>query len=109
MQIDRAKAIKELGISTELLNELLGIFVEQAESTLKIMSEVVDKKDYEQIRKSAHFIKGSAGNLRIDTIQEIAREIELGAIEKQGINIIEGHVDKLRIVFEEVKKEVYSG
>jgi HPt (histidine-containing phosphotransfer) domain-containing protein len=96
MQIDRARA-------------LLNIFIEQTRSALKILEEAVDNNNYEEIRMNAHFIKGSAGNLRIDGIQGIAKEIELGAMEKQDIDVIKGNIEKLITVFEEVKKEVSSG
>jgi len=109
MQIDRARALRELGISEKMFNELLEIFIEQTRSALKILEEAVDNNDYEEIRKNAHFIKGSAGNLRIDGIQGIAKEIELGAIEQQDIIIIKDSIGKLRVFFEEVKKEVSDG
>ena len=73
------------------------------------MEEIVDKGDYGEIRKSAHLINGSAGNLRIDAIQTIAKEIELGSTEKQDIAVMKDNIGKLRVVFEAVKKEVSGG
>jgi HPt (histidine-containing phosphotransfer) domain-containing protein len=109
MLIDRAKAFRELDIPEDLFNELLDIFIEQTEPAMKTLEETADRKNYEEIRKSAHLINGSAGNLRISGIQLIAKEIELGPTEKQDIAVIKDNIGKLRIAFEEVKKEVSGG
>jgi HPt (histidine-containing phosphotransfer) domain-containing protein len=109
MLIDREKAFRELDMPEELFNELLDMFVEQTEPALKTLEETANNKDYEEIRKSAHLINGSAGNLRIEGIQSIAKGIELAASEKQDIEVIKGNIEKLKIAFEEVKKEVANG
>ena len=109
MLIDREKAFRELDMPEDLFNELLDMFIEQTEPALKILEETADNKDYEEIRKSAHLIQGSAGNLRIEGIQSIAKGIELAASEKQDIEVIKGNIEKLRVAFEEVKKEVANG
>jgi HPt (histidine-containing phosphotransfer) domain-containing protein len=106
MQIDRERALRELEIPEELLDELLGIFVEQTGPALQSLAEAIQANNYEEIRKSAHFIKGSAGNLRMEEIQGITKEIELGAKENQDIGILKAHTEKLKVAFEEVKKEV---
>jgi HPt (histidine-containing phosphotransfer) domain-containing protein len=109
MLIDREKAFRELDMPEELFNELLDMFVEQTEPALKTLEETANNKDYEEIRKSAHLINGSAGNLRIEGIQSIAKGIELAASEKQDIEVIKGNIEKLKIDCEEVKKEVANG
>jgi HPt (histidine-containing phosphotransfer) domain-containing protein len=109
MLIDREKAFRELDMPEDLFNELLDMFVEQTEPALKTLEEIVDDKNYQEIRKSAHLINGSAGNLRIEGIQTIAKAIEIGSTENQDIGIIKGNIAKLRIAFEELKKEVSGG
>lgn len=109
MLIDREKAFRELDMPEELFNELLDMFVEQTEPALKSLEGITANTDYEEIRKSAHLIQGSAGNLRIEVIQSIAKEIEIGATQKQDIEVIKGNIRKLKDVFEEVKKEITHG
>jgi HPt (histidine-containing phosphotransfer) domain-containing protein len=109
MLIDREKAFRELDMPEDLFNELLDMFVEQTEPALKFLEETADNKDYEEIRKSAHLINGSAGNLRIEAVQSIAKQIELAASQKQDIEVIKNNISKLRVVFAEVKKEVAHG
>lgn len=109
MLIDREKAFRELDMPEDLFNELLDMFVEQTEPPLKVLEEITINTDYEDIRKSAHLIQGSAGNLRIEVIQKIAKQIELDAVEKKNMEIIKNNIAKLRVTFEEVKKEVAHG
>jgi HPt (histidine-containing phosphotransfer) domain-containing protein len=109
MQIDRERALRELEIPEEMLDELLGIFIEQTGPALQALAEAIHANNYEEIRKSAHFIKGSAGNLRMEEIQGIAKDLEFGAKENQDIGIITAHAEKLKVAFEEVKKEVGHG
>ena len=106
MLIDREKAFRELDMPEDLYNELLNMFIEQTESALKTLEKIIDNKNYEEIRKSAHLIHGSSGNLRIEGIQSIAKEVEIGSVEKQDINILKRNIGKLRAAFEEVRKEV---
>ncbi|MFA5323086.1 MAG: Hpt domain-containing protein [Smithella sp.] len=109
MLIDREKAFRELDMPEELFNELLDMFVEQTEPALKTLEEITDGTDYEEIRKSAHLIQGSAGNLRIEGIQAMAKQIELGASQKQDIEVLKSNIGKLKVAFEEVKKEIAHG
>ena len=106
MLIDREKAFRELDMPEDLFNELLDMFIEQTEPVLKTLEETADNKNYGEIRKSAHLIHGSAANLRIVGIQSIAKAIEIGSTENQDIDIIKSNIAKLRIVFQELKKEV---
>lgn len=109
MLIDREKAFRELDMPEDLFNELLEMFVEQTEPPLKSLEDTADNKNYEELRKSAHLINGSAGNLRIAAVQTIAKEIEVGATQQQDIAVIKENIKKLRAVFEEVKKEIANG
>jgi HPt (histidine-containing phosphotransfer) domain-containing protein len=109
MQIDRERALRELEISGEMLDELLGIFIEQTGEALQAIVGATNVSSYQEIRKSAHFIKGSAGNLRMEGIRALAQEIESGAEGNQDISIIKADVEKLKAAFEEVKKEVGCG
>lgn len=109
MLIDREKAFRELDMPEDLFNELLDMFIEQTGPPLKVLEEITENTDYEDIRKSAHLIQGSAGNLRIEAIQKIAKQIELDAVEKKNVEIIKNEIAQLRVTFEEVKKEVAHG
>jgi HPt (histidine-containing phosphotransfer) domain-containing protein len=106
MLIEKKRALREINISEEMFDELLNVFIEQTEPALKILEETAERKNYEEMRKKAHLISGSAGNLRISGIQKLAKAIEAGAMEKKDITGIKIHIGKLRTNFEKVKKEV---
>lgn len=103
MHLDKEKAVRELGIPEEMYSELLRVFIEQTEEPLNSLVEKIKSGNFEEIAKTAHFIKGSAGNLRIDEIYSIAKDIELGAKEQQDINTLGDNASKLRSAFEELK------
>ncbi len=107
--IDREKAFRELDMPEELFNELLDMFIEQTEPALQILENITGTTDYEEIRKTAHLIQGSAGNLRIEAVQSIAKAIEIEATQKLDIAVIKSNIGKLKSVFEQVKKEVADG
>lgn len=106
MQIDKERALRDLEIDEEMYKELLNIFVEQTQEALDKMETAINSNDTEGIRKAAHFIKGSAGNLRLEGIHVIAREIELGAKEGMAIDQIQNNTVRLKAAFQEVKQEI---
>lgn len=103
MQLNKQKALQELGIPEEFYDELMGDFITQTEGVLNKLDMLKETDNFEEIAKLAHFIKGSAGNLRIDELYSIAKEIEFTAKEKK--NIISS-VEKLKSSFQGLKKIV---
>jgi HPt (histidine-containing phosphotransfer) domain-containing protein len=77
--IDLQKLADELDFDLEDVEMLLGVFLDSAESTLKKMREAIEKNDKEGLFHLAHSIKGSALNLRLTDISELAKEIEMRA------------------------------
>lgn len=109
MLIDREKAFRELDMPEDLFNELLDMFIEQTEPAINFLREISADTDYEAIRKSAHLLNGSAGNLRIEAVQTMAKKVELAASQKQDMASIKSDIEKLSAIFEEVKKEITHG
>lgn len=104
--MDKQKAMQELGIPEELLNELVQEFLKQAEVIIDELKEVLANKDFEEIRKKAHFIKGSAGNLRMDEIYRIAKDMEFNAAENKDIEKLQSDFENFRQAFVELKRNV---
>ncbi len=78
--IDRAGLMRRLGDDYELLEQVIGLFLADCPLRLAAIQAAVDLRDAEQIRTTAHALKGSAGNLSADTLAEAARTLErLGA------------------------------
>lgn len=68
-----------IGLKPKHMPMLIGSFLEESESILGDLEKAIQVKDFNQIRASAHSIKGSAGNLKFDDIYEMAKELELSA------------------------------
>ncbi len=109
MLIDRKKALLELDMQEEMFNDLLNMFIEQTEPAVRQLEVITSPFDYEAIRKTAHYINGSAASMRIEAVQSIAGRIEVEASDKQDIIMIKDSIMKLKDVFEALKKEIAEG
>ena len=104
MAIDRARIIAELGLDAEIVNELVTEFVTQTEETLKALEAAVAAGDFTAISDTAHSIKGSSGNLRMDDLYNLCKETEMNAKGPKDITAIQALLVKIRAAFEEIKK-----
>ncbi|MDF1883064.1 Hpt domain-containing protein [Sulfurimonas sp. SAG-AH-194-C21] len=75
---------KEIGLKPKHIPLLLASFLEEADPVLLKLKTAAQSNDYETIRASAHFLKGSAGNLRFNDLYEMSREVELAAGENNS-------------------------
>jgi two-component system, sensor histidine kinase and response regulator len=95
MDADRHGAVKRLGISNEVYEELLSAFVAQAREKSALLAAVADAQDWGKARKIAHFVKGIAGNLGVLTVQEAAGEVEGSVLAGAAPGRIRDAIDKL--------------
>ncbi len=70
---------KKIGLKVAYMPMLIESFLEESIPTLENLRESITSRDYASIKSQAHSIKGSAGNLRLDEIYEMAKEMELSA------------------------------
>lgn len=103
MQIDKQKALDELGITEDFYNELISDFIVQAARAVKNLDGAREKGDFGELAGIAHLIKGSAGNLRIEEIYLICKELELCCKEGKDKEVIEQGVCRLKAAIEEFK------
>jgi two-component system sensor histidine kinase/response regulator len=95
MDADRHGAVKRLGISNEVYEELLSAFVVQAKEKSALLAAVVDALDWEKAQKIAHSIKGIAGNLGVIAVQEAAGEVEGSVLTGAAPERIRDAIDRL--------------
>ena len=86
--IDLEKLAVELEFDVEDVEILLELFVENAQSSLATIEDAIECKDMTTIQNEAHAIKGSAANLLLVDIQEIARDMENEAMQKSPIDYL---------------------
>jgi PAS domain S-box-containing protein len=81
MGIDLQSIADELDFDLEDVQMLLSVFLESSTEELANMQVALQNGDLDTLYKSAHAIKGSAANLLLNDIAQIAKEIELNAKE----------------------------
>ena len=73
-------ALKRLGINRKLLKKLLIQFADKYSGTAETLRLALDSGDIEYILRTAHMIKGVAGNLGADDLAEAAGKLEAVSI-----------------------------
>ena len=101
VELDIKKLTKELILSETELLMLLKLFMKKMQSTLGELEMAIQEKDMKKIRLLAHSIKGSSGNFRIKSLQNLSSEMENRA--KSQDKLFEYHK-----IFEQIKKVLAS-
>ena len=102
MSLPSIKTItEELGLDQEQYLEILTVFIEGKKKDMEDLEEALAREDTELIARLAHKIKGSALNLRLDSVGKPAANIERAA--KEGdLSGIAGDWDALTRGFEAI-------
>ncbi len=74
--LDATKLKEELMLNQDELLMLLNLFIKKMQKQLPELEENIRNKDYKKIALSAHSIKGSSGNFRIESVLHNASEME---------------------------------
>jgi len=78
--VDRDSLLARLGGDEQLLVDVVRIFLDDCPTRLAAIKAAVDSRDAEQIRTTAHALKGAAANLSAQGLFEAAGKLErLGA------------------------------
>jgi PAS domain S-box-containing protein len=80
--VDRCALLDRLGGDTQLLSELIEIYLRQSPSLLTAAQRALQEKNGKELARLAHTIKGSAGNFLAHVTVEIAKRLE--AFAEQG-------------------------
>jgi PAS domain S-box-containing protein len=68
-----------LGLKLPIFKTILKVFITSIDKDLVSLKNFIDNDDKEQIIQVAHKIKGASGNLKINNVFEITKDIELSA------------------------------
>ena len=78
--VDRERLMERLGGDEQLLIDVVRVFLDDCPSRLAAIKAAVDSRDAEQIRTTAHALKGAAANLSAQGLFDSAGTLErLGA------------------------------
>jgi len=78
-QIDRASVLERVEGDQELLTEMIHLFQEDAPTQLNTMREALRCGDMKLLERSAHSLKGAAGNLSAQAVTAAAGKLEKDA------------------------------
>ena len=113
--IDLKDVLERVQDDTELLVELLDIFLEDYKEKHKLLEELITHKDFEQIRNVAHSLKGAAGNISatdfhrsFSAMEQFGDESNLDGINKMMLKL-EEDFPKLQRSIEEIKAKYNTG
>jgi len=67
---------ENLGLDTEEFNEIFEIYMESTASDLEELKDALQAGDAEKAHQKAHSIKGASGNLGLNELFELAKEID---------------------------------
>jgi len=94
------KAKFELRLSEDVLKKLMDKFFETLPLRIEELERFLKEKNYKELAKSAHNLKGSSGSLRLETLYSLSKEIE----EKAKMGEIENYLELFTKFKEEAKK-----
>ncbi|MEW6380242.1 MAG: Hpt domain-containing protein [bacterium] len=106
MQPDEQKTLAELGIDKASYHELLDYLIIQVKESIEELHKAISLDDFDQAARTAHALKGMAGNLRIEKIQTIAKSLELGCKNDKNRLAAEADVDRLKEALSELEQHM---
>jgi HPt (histidine-containing phosphotransfer) domain-containing protein len=72
---------ENLGLEEDEYRELVELFVDTGTADFEKIQSGLASSDAEQVMRSAHTIKGAAGNLGLTDVSDVAKIIEENAVE----------------------------
>jgi HPt (histidine-containing phosphotransfer) domain-containing protein len=106
MELDKKKAMDELGVDEETFNELLKSFFSDADAEIEKLRAAIENDNFEEIARIGHTLKGMAGNYRITPIESIGKSIEQCAKESKDKQTIIDNLKAMEEGIEELKKSM---
>lgn len=101
---DKEMLLRRLGGSKQQFEELKKIAIPQVKEYIKAIETAIKEKDKEQVRKTAHKLKGAANFICFNIMGNLAEKIEKNY--NQSNKKLNGLLDKIKNEFEIIKKEV---
>jgi HPt (histidine-containing phosphotransfer) domain-containing protein len=100
-QVDRASLLERVEGDQELLAEMIHLFREDIPQLLDAMRNALQQGDMTSLERSAHSMKGAAGNLSANVVVDAALRLEHSAknrdVESSKANLatLQSAVDRL--------------
>lgn len=101
LPLDYASALERTGGDESFLKELLSLFLEDFPEKFRQLQKAIEDKNFDQIKKLGHTIKGSSANLSLTFLQEASLKMEMAGREndikkvKDALALLEGEFKRL--------------
>jgi HPt (histidine-containing phosphotransfer) domain-containing protein len=82
--IDHDELAAAMGLKKHYIAMLLESFKEESLALLDAFHRAIEEMEYDGIRSSAHAIKGSSGNIKLNEVYEMAKEVEFAAANRRN-------------------------
>ena len=92
---------ENLGLEEDEYRELIELFIETGTADFHKIESGLASSDADQVMRSAHTIKGAAGNLGLADVSDVAKTIEENASNNQ-LEGLDQAVSTLRTQFEAI-------
>lgn len=80
---DKRELLRAVGDEEDRVQRLVGKFVLNLPGMMDKINDAANAGSFELLRQHAHALKGSAANLRVNIVADVAAELETAAREKQ--------------------------
>jgi HPt (histidine-containing phosphotransfer) domain-containing protein/CheY-like chemotaxis protein len=100
-----------LGNNAKLVNEIIGLFLEESSGQLKEMRDCLHTGNFDSLAKIAHTLKGSLGTLHAHRARSSALAVEIAAIRqteadcRTSLERLEADLDGLRRLLIEARAQ----
>lgn len=93
----------ELMLDDDQVVMLVRTYIKKMDTTMPELKDAIETRNYEEIKKLAHSVKGSSANFRIDTLQSMAKEMEAHAIKEDADYDYEAVYKALRREYDKIE------
>ena len=99
---------ENIGLDVEDFSEIFEIYVETTSSYLEELKIALQERDMQAVHEKAHSIKGASGNLGLNELYELARDID-ERVSEDSLNGVESIVQTLSEKYEDLVEEYQRG
>ena len=103
MKVDTKEIASVLGISEAHIPILVGAFLDESKGILESLFAGIEAKDFSEITLHGHSIKGSAANLRLTDISDLAKTVEMAGKAEDASFDYTGTATRLKALIEDLE------
>ncbi|MCP4349711.1 MAG: response regulator [Desulfobacterales bacterium] len=105
--IDIQDALNELNMDKKTFKRILMGFLRYNKDTMKKVRDAFETKDWQRLRQLAHSLKGSAANIRANTLQKAAQNLKTCIVETGRVSD-NGLIDEIETALNQVLTSLQS-